>query len=162
MSKKLEGRQVIGPDVEEGPLPEKTDDRTWRLLLLMLATVLMMVGMFIMAGGTDRGTPARVMLTASGCEFAKLAGASIGDEKAGSCTVRGLFREHVFGDGAILDQGNGKRLRFGTAAIVGHVRDESIDAPLGKDQELQVWAGGGVLVLALAAIIVAALPRRVG
>ena len=128
----------------------KKDDLTWRLLMVIPAGVLLFIGLaFLATGGSDRGTPSRIVLMNPGCELVRLAGSRIEVVRSdGTCVIRGYVRKRVFSSDLLIDLGGGMVLDIGGHQVAGHLSDESFDAPLGPNQLLARLIGIGILVTA--------------
>lgn len=117
------------------------------IVATLIAAVVCMLGMAFLSGFLDRGIPSQILLTSSGCQVARLAGARLIEHQQ-NCILHGYYRGGVLHSGATIDQGGGLCFEVAGSVIAGRVDDASFKAPRSSTQTLFGLVGGGLLALA--------------
>lgn len=123
------------------------------IIATLIAAVVSLLGMAFLSGFFDRGIPSQILLTSSGCQVARLAGARLVEQQQ-NCILQGYYRSGVLHNGATIDQGDGLRFEVAGGVIAGRVDDASFKAPRSSKQTLFGLVGGGLLALAGAILFV--------
>lgn len=133
------------------PLPAVRTDRA--IIATLIAAVVCLLGMAFLSGFLNRGIPSQILLTSTGCQVARLAGARLVEQQQ-NCILQGYYRGGVLHSGATIDQGDGLRFEVAGSVIAGRVDDASFEAPRSSMQTLWGLVGGGLLALAGAILLV--------
>lgn len=143
------------PESTQSPRPGKPFKplvKLPHLIAWLAAGFAFLFGVLLISAGLERGTPSQILLTGSGCDVARIAGATP-EESQNKCVLRAYYRPGVFHDGARIDLGSGKSFDIGGQQILGRIDDHRFSAPLGPSQKVLLWSGIGLLVSAFVMLI---------